>query len=422
METAVLRRRCSQAKFDRRPLKKVKGVPKDQLHALVDKVEISANFEKEIKLNICMMKCAVAICLLITGFCVLAAVKSGDDSQTQRLSHEQVEHQAGRAYLVNASTDYVSQTLHQRAEQERKDLEQAMLEYNKTSVEDDEKTAQILLRAYNSIDRKNAFPKLMLFLVAWMIFCPLFMFKKVTRDKQMAYQSVSSLLNIENELYFCKKGHIWVVDHQVTRLRLVRTHDPKAVESMLAGRQVQWPTQSGAQNIGAARQSAEGRQDADPLLHKQRSGSSGPNAEHAAYYPGSPQPGMMMSQLYSPYGYYPMGYPGPSGYQQQAPFYHSSMQMGPAMGLPLAAQLRQPDLNPLYQGEVGPQHGQNAYGQQDNFQQKETSETGDESEDDEDDSGSDQTHSKHRSFGKRRRMNPDSGSVGAKFQTAKFAR
>lgn len=424
----MLKRGCKQPRFDRRQLKKVKGIPRDQLHALVDKVEISANFEKDHKSNVCLLKCSLAFFLVIVVFCVMAASKSEDNKLVQTSNRQETETKIGEIYFSNASTSLMNQTLREREEAERKELEQAIMDYNKTSVEDDEKTAQILLRTYNSIIRKRSLPKLLLLLVTWLMFCPLFIINKYRRDTQLAFQNVTSLLNIENELYFCKKGFVWSVDHTVCMLRLVRTHDPKSFEAVMLERREQVIAESTPRVI-AVDQSTDFLQCEDSLpLHRKSSEISTLTAEQHHIYHGSQQPGYAMNPVYQPYGYYPMGYPAQGGFQQPLQFYHHPMQMMQGMNFN-QGQMLHPNSQPVQFGPdtgQGPGHQQYEGEQQENLQQKDNTETGDESDDDEDDadpeSSSENTQSKHRSFGKKRKINPDSGSVGAKFLTSRMAK
>lgn len=420
MEVVILKRRCHESKFDRRQLKKVKGVPRDQLNALVDKVEITGNFQKEIKVNLCLMKCAGVFCLFIAVLCVIAATKSQDNALLDQKSHEQLEEDTGSSYLLNSSNHFVDQVLRQRLEDENKEMDKAVLEYNKTSVEDDEKTVQILLKAFNSIDRKTTLPKFLIVLIIWMVFFPLYMFNKFRVDKRVAYKNITCLLNIENELYFCKRGYLWVIDHMLNRLKLIRTHDPKQFEMT----EVQPPVAEQLEHqeeIEVIEKEKVSIRDQDiHLKEKKMSETKSEEQEKPIYQIGQFPSNFMMPQMFPPFNYYPMGVHDPRSYPPQIPMY-------PQM-VPYLHQMpfhQQPHLHPgifgqgLQPDDVG--KGQNFdYKQGENNHQKETTETGDESEGEEEESDSDVSESKHRSFGKKRKMNPDSGSVAAKFQTAKY--
>jgi hypothetical protein len=127
----------------------------------------------------------------------------------------------------------------------------------------------------------------------------------------------------------------------------------------------------------------------------------------------------MMNQMYAPVSYYPWGYPPQGGYPHPISMYPQFNPMMQSMPYyPQAPAEANFDFLesgvPIHETKVAPPFK--------NPHLKETSETGDESDDRDEESDSHASESKHRSFGKKRKLNPGSGSVGAKFQTARVVK
>jgi hypothetical protein len=421
MEAIFLSRSCSSYKFDRRGLKKVKGVPKDQLNALVDKVEISTNLRREITMNKRIIRCNVFVAILLVILCIVAASRSGEQILKPGPSSEQSEEQLGLSFVQNASYSFSHQSLKQRSEEAKRAIEKAISEYNKTStIGDDEKTAQILLKAFNSLSRKNTLPKLLVFLICWLLTSPMILLTKIRKDRRVAFRNVCSLLNIENEMYFCKRGYLWSINHNVTKLRLIKTHDPKSFEYEEPKKGKEDAPIELLEIVPHKKMfSIDEKSHADVILDNEISEAKEPNSKPSGYpmmHYGHP---FMMNQMYSPFSYYPMGFPPQGAYPPGMPMYpqyNPMMQTMPYFQQPACD--GQPDFlegPPDSQLPKIPQPGKNP-------NLKETSETGDESDDRDEESDSQASASKHRSFGKKRKFNPGTGSVGAKFQNAKMVK
>jgi hypothetical protein len=421
MEAIVLKRRCPNYKFDRRGLKKVKGVPKDQLNALVDKVEISTNFRREIQMNKRIIKCNAFIAIVLVVLCIVAASKSADTSSKPTETTEQLEQQMGLSFMKNSSYEFVHQSLKQKSEESKRAIERAISEYNKTSaIGDDEKTAQILLRTYNSINRKNTLPKLLCILIWLLLTCPLMLYTKIRNDQRVAYKNVSSLLIIENEMYFCKRGYLWSIDHHVSKLKLIKTHDPKSFEVEELRKNSVEIVQEEGENAPIKIKSSSQEKTAEEVAVKDEITEEKEEAQKPSGYPPMQYgPPFMMNPMYPPMNYYPWGFPPQANFQHPMPIYPHFNPMMQNINYYQQVQPPNADFQPdflevtLKDKEVFGKPPMKNQGM------KETSETGDESDDNDEESDSNASSSKHRSFGKKRKMNPDSGSVAAKFQTVK---
>ena len=212
-------------RFDRRKLKKVKDVPRDQLESLVDKVELASNFDAESRLNRKLVKMFVFAIIIIVSLSVLASLHKGDESSSQSLSQEQLDLQETQSLFQNSSLALINKLISQK--------DAVIKNRSRTkedTVEDDEKTAQYIARFFESIDRKTSLPKLLLALIFSIISGPLIYLAKLRQDDRKAFKSISTLLNIENDLYFCRKGYLWSIDHNVSRLKLTKTHSSKTFE------------------------------------------------------------------------------------------------------------------------------------------------------------------------------------------------
>lgn len=424
MDAIVLKRSCPNYKFDRRGLKKVKGVPRDQLNALVDKVEISTNFRREIQKIKRIIQFNVCMVLVLVILSIVAASKSDKSEEINVPSREQLERQMGITFMQNSSYEFTHDSLKQKSEEAKRAIEQAISDYNKTStIEDDEKTAQILLRTLNSINRKNTLPKLLCILISWLLTAPLILLTKIRNDRGVAYKNVCSLLNIENEMYFCKRGYLWSIDHNVSKLKLCKTHDPKSFEY---DEPKSVPEESISKTVETATLKKH-HASSDPTgcevnIRNEMTEEKEVEFQQSGYPMMQFGPPYMMNQVYPPMGYLPWGMPPQGGFQPPMPMYPP---FGPMMQnvafyhqMPIAG----PESNPDFLD--GKRNAGQVATRQPNKNQhmKESSETGDESDDNDEESDSNPSTSKHRSFGKKRKLNPDSGSVAAKFQTARVVK
>jgi len=408
MEMLYLKRLGGATHFDRRKLKKVKDVPRDQLHALVDKVEIASNFNAESKVNRCMLRIfATGIFILVT-MSVMAAVHQKDDTQSQTISDEQLETFISQQLVQNSSSPLV-----QKLMQQKEDLSKRSRDESTSGVEDDEKTAQFLAKAFQSIDKKTNLPKLVLALILWFIAGPLIYFAKLRQDNRKAFKNISTLLNIENDLYFCKKGYLWSIDHNVSRLKLTKTHCPAKLEqledSQLSLREFEAMSQQSSsiirsdivqtkmfdeeavseekpKNFPKLQAEVIPQPETQPLLMQNTMSMEIPQPQMMMGQPGLPQSFFPYSGQV-PLNYFPMGYYGQ--YPMMYP-YHPQM-------IPI-----QPQESPVDKTENV---------------NSDTEETESAVEAD----SPPISVSKHRSYAKKRKLNQISGSVNAKFSTAVFA-
>ncbi len=228
METIVLKRMAHSVRFNRRKLKKVKDIPKIQLNALVDKVELASNFMREVKTNNCMMRFYAFGIAILLAFLILATVRSEKDDSSPGLTREEQSVLTASKLFQNSSAEMATSIFEDEDTDGRNSTAQMAAEESGTGIEDDEKTAQMIAKLLKSLDRENALPRIMLALVIWLITGPVIFFGKKYKDIRVAYRNITQLLNLENELYFCRKGYFWSIDQDVTQLKLIKTHDPSS--------------------------------------------------------------------------------------------------------------------------------------------------------------------------------------------------
>ena len=381
MEPIILDRNEDDIKFKRKKLRVVKDVSKDMLHALVDKVEISSNFNREQQNNRCMKRTYAFIIALLLALVILSTVRSERDD-TVIVSREDIHMQIISKMYKNSSMVFINSLIEDSYnESGRSTSQQIMSEETSGVVEDDEKTAQIIAKLVKSLDRENALPKIMLMLILWVITGQMIYMAKKHRDLRIAYRNITHLINIENELYFCRKGYIWSIDHKVAQLKLSKTHDPSSLME---------DSSEDTSKTQLAMKRIHNREDNQNTVWRQ------PGEEREGDLKGVYQQ-QQHQQQYSPFNYHQMYMPYMFNSQMM---YHNHMQ------------------NHNNNNNGGGDLQNNPEYESESSHDNASCEDDDEASKDQDQN--EKANSKHRSYNKRRKMNPDSGSVDAKFHRYSF--
>lgn len=243
----VLERNPDTLIFNRRVLRNIKDLPQDMMEALVDKVEITGNIVKLRELTKYLgLLCHIILFALAaaTVFAYFFSFETSSNSSS-RISQALRIHRKEMAISWNIDTfiegnhEWLEEYFHNMdlkrnelltTELKEKYKQDIMAILDKMEIPEDvsqereqfleNKTAALIADTLNKL-KKDGLVQFFVIMFVVLLFTKSYVGNLFYRNQELnVFKNVNSMLTIENETYFCRRGYVWTIDDKMMVLKI----------------------------------------------------------------------------------------------------------------------------------------------------------------------------------------------------------